>query len=286
MGNREDNRTTKPANPPKATPKQKAEAHLALATARTNELWRFILSFVLAARLLSEKEKTEFAELRRGLIGVAANRFSKRDARWKVVKSVATIRWSDVRRTVDAATLVFSHSLLDAWLLDVCRLTSIVNPSYWESLVERKQVELGQVRARGYEDLLHEKVGVLLKGLERDSMLKKVDSILAQCRPAKMPLHIPGYRFSRAKLAELDELRHDIVHRGVLGRVVPDALDVAVYLFETQELVMLCVKRRFDLKLYANYVLMSQKTWQQAMKVRQRKAVYLPSAKRLLAQSM
>jgi len=286
MGNRKDNSSSKPAYPPKATPKEKAEVHLTLATATTNELWRFMLSFVLAAHLLSKKEKTEFAELRRRLIGVATTRFSKRDAKRKVVKSVASIRWKDVRLAVNAATLLFSHSLLDAWLLEVCRLTAIVDPPYWESLVERKQVELGQVRAKRYEQLVHEKVRALLKGLERDSMLKKVDCILAQCRPARISSHNPSWRFDRAKLAELDRLRHDIVHRRVLVGRVPDALDVAFYFFETQRALELCVKRRFDLKLSANYVLIAHKACHRALKLRQQKAVHLPSAKRLLAQSM
>ena len=47
---------------------------------------------------------------------------------------------------VDAASIVFAHSVLDAAALDYCRVTALVAPGDWESVIDQRQVKLSDLR--------------------------------------------------------------------------------------------------------------------------------------------
>ncbi len=51
------------------------------------------------------------------------------------------------RAAVDAASLVFAHSILDSAALDYCKVTALVGPSVWEQFLENKT---GAIKSVGF----------------------------------------------------------------------------------------------------------------------------------------
>ncbi len=111
------------------------------------------------------------------------------------------------RGGIDAASLIFSHSILDAAVYEYCRASTIAAPDEWEQFVKDKKVSLSEVKRRDYKALLQAKISEFLKDLERISLLEKVDKLFAVCKPESVPQW-----YSRERLGQLDNLRHSIVH--------------------------------------------------------------------------
>ncbi len=113
---------------------------------------------------------------------------------------------------IDAASLIFAHSILDDVALQYCRVTSIVSPSTWEPFVAKKTVTLEEVGKEDYQSLLTAKIRDSLNKLERESLLTKVDKVFQICQPKADFKPIRGFSFDSSRLENLDGLRHAIIH--------------------------------------------------------------------------
>jgi len=80
----------------------------------------------------------------------------------------ATVRQAQV--VVDAASIVLAHSFLDGAAFDYCRVTTLVAPRDWESVLEQRQIKLSEARELGYEQVLKKKLDEFLEQLERESL--------------------------------------------------------------------------------------------------------------------
>jgi hypothetical protein len=58
-------------------------------------------------------------------------------------------------------------------MLDYCRVTATAAPERWEAFIEQRQAKLADIKGRGYEELLREKIESELILLEKESLLKK-----------------------------------------------------------------------------------------------------------------
>ena len=119
---------------------------------------------------------------------------------------------NDFRHTLHAASLVFAHSILDAAMLDCLKVCATAASTDWVELLRDKKVSLGEVEKSSFSGLLAEAIEAELARLERQSLLAKVDRILQLCRPDKEVYLTNGFRFDRDRLAQLDSLRHEVVH--------------------------------------------------------------------------
>ena len=119
---------------------------------------------------------------------------------------------------VDAATLIFYHSILDGVAFDCLRVTALQAPSDWEKELSGMQVGLLDARDQPYEQLLRDKVNKRLVELERESLLTKVGKLFARCRPEHnwSPMH--GYAYDQTRIKEFDGQRHEIVHGVAIGK--------------------------------------------------------------------
>jgi len=111
---------------------------------------------------------------------------------------------------IDGASLILAHSVLDSAVYEYCRVTATARPADWESLVEGRKVAMSSLKGSCYEDLLEAKVAEFVKDFERESILKRADRLLAICQPEATSSK--GYKYSRERLQQLDDLRHSIVH--------------------------------------------------------------------------
>lgn len=127
-------------------------------------------------------------------------------------KAMAENQLRSFQSAVEAASLIFAHSILDSAALDYLRVTTLHNPSDWAEFVNQKQVPLSSIQGRSYDDLLKEKVAQYLETFDRQSLLAKIDKLFQICKPEQGFAPMDDYAFDRARLEQLDSLRHEIVH--------------------------------------------------------------------------
>jgi hypothetical protein len=136
------------------------------------------------------------------------------------------------RRSVDAASLVFMHSALDAAVEDLCRVTALVAPLGWQPFLDDRKERLGDVRGKGYDTLFAEHLQRSIAALSRESLLKKVDRLFQLCRPGP-EYGRAGYVFDRNRLTALDALRHQVVHGDRVREPIDGIDDALHFLLET-----------------------------------------------------
>jgi hypothetical protein len=137
------------------------------------------------------------------------------------------------RSSVDAAALVFAHAIIDDTALGYCRVAAMADPADWEPKLLDKKVSLGDVKAKGVPELLRELIDARLEQLERESLCEKVECLLRSCRPPAGFAPLDDYEFSIERLRAVDQLRHDVVHSGFLGKVIPNADAELDFLWKT-----------------------------------------------------
>lgn len=155
--------------------------------------------------------------------------------------------------SVDAASIVFTHSVLDAAALDYCKVTALVAPKDWEASLEQRQVTLGEVSKEGYEAVLGKKLSSLLEQLERESLIKKVELLFARCQPPTGFAPIGHYTFDMNRLKWLDNLRHAIIHGQGLGAPIASAADEVEFLMKTSLFLMCLINEKYGMKLNPLY---------------------------------
>jgi len=83
----------------------------------------------------------------------------------------------------EAACIVFAHSLIDAAVLDYCRVSAMLNVEDWVSEVLTDKVTLQQARSTDLDVLLREAVEAYMKRLANKSLLAKIDVLQTVCKP-------------------------------------------------------------------------------------------------------
>lgn len=230
----------------------------------------FILSFRItsqqgidAARERIRQEKVKFVSrmVRSGeydtlFLDKAA--FFKASPPEKLVEEMteATVRYGQVG--VDAASIVFAHSMLDGAALDYCRVTALVAPRDWESVLDQRQVKFSDIREFGFDEVLRRKLDEHFKQLEYESLLKKADLLFARCQPPEKWSPISNYTYDRDRLERLDRYRHEIVHGDNLGNGIDNAAAEVEYLSQTVLFFMGLVNLRYKIMIDPYYALTGQ----------------------------
>ncbi len=155
---------------------------------------------------------------------------------------------------VDAASLVFAHSILDAAAYSYCRVASLLVPQDWEGAVGERQVLLKHMKGCTYDSVLQEKVADYVGSLERKSLLKKLDSLHTVCRPSDGWSALGDYAYDRERLKRLDETRHDVVHGGDVVWPLPKGDDDLWYIQKTCTHLMVLVNQRYKVKMNTAYL--------------------------------
>lgn len=171
-----------------------------------------------------------------------------------LVSSLASATIQSQEFAIDAASLVFAHTILDTAAHEFCRIVFLVSPRHLAFLVKRKQVTLEDVEASSYDELLAVKVGGYLSGLEKESLLCKLDVLHKLCQPDTGFESVPGYRYDRGRIEGLDTLRHDLVHGRDVLRPLPHGDDDLEYLKNTTTYAFAMINHRFGVLLSPDYL--------------------------------
>jgi hypothetical protein len=159
--------------------------------------------------------------------------------------------------SLDAAVLVFSHSLLDALAFDCCRVTALHAPRDWEQDLKNTQVQLLDMQGKSYDQLLQTKLDDRLKKLERESLLAKVERLFARCKPPSSWSPMKDYLFDWGLVKKLDIQRHEIVHGKALGKsltIFPVSEESLFYVQRTGMFFMGLVNFRYHLQIDPKYL--------------------------------
>ncbi|NOS68791.1 MAG: hypothetical protein HOP33_02565 [Verrucomicrobia bacterium] len=129
-----------------------------------------------------------------------------------IAKGITENSLKGAMRNVDAAAIVFSHSLLDATLYTFCSLCHRVSPTDWLEFIGERKVKVSDLQVRTKADLLFEKSKSYLDELERESLSVKANTLHALCKPPPSPGYIKNYSYSSEGLEKFDTTRIGIVH--------------------------------------------------------------------------
>jgi hypothetical protein len=136
----------------------------------------------------------------------------------KLGKIGAKVVFESSYASLDAAVLVFYHSLLDATAFDYCQVTALHSPQDWEKDLKLAQVRLLETQGKSYDQMLRAKLAEHLEKLERESLPTKADRLFARCNPPAGWSPMEGYIFDRERIKLFDDQQHAIVHGKALGK--------------------------------------------------------------------
>ncbi|MEZ5490259.1 MAG: hypothetical protein R3F50_08060 [Gammaproteobacteria bacterium] len=150
---------------------------------------------------------------------------------------------------IDAASLVFAHSIVDGAVLDYLRVTYAHSKESWLPFVANKNIKISDMTQKDNDTLIAEKIEALLDELDRQPLLVKSDRLFQICKPEADFNPIVNFRFDKDRLEQLGELRHKVVHgSGVVG-TLPNGDDDISFLWSTANYYMSLVNMRFDTKI-------------------------------------
>ena len=156
----------------------------------------------------------------------------------------------EFQASLDAASIVFAHSIIDNAAFEYCRIISLIAPYDWAQFIERKKIEIGETKDSTYEEIFRQKLEqYLLKEFEKQSLLKKIDRLFELCQPPAHFKPIRTYTWHRKRVEDFDNLRHDIVHGTGPLFTVPNIDEDLWYQMQTTNFLMTLVNERYGLKL-------------------------------------
>jgi hypothetical protein len=153
---------------------------------------------------------------------------------------------------LDAASVIFAHSVLDSAALDWCKVCAVARPEDFIKYVGKTNVTLSEVQKAGsFSKILRTAIDEYLQTLERASLIKKLDILFELCQPPSDFIGIKRYKYNRDRIIALDKLRHDFAHRGLGGRL-PQGDDDLQFLFDTMNFLFPLVNHRYGIQLDVN----------------------------------
>jgi hypothetical protein len=175
----------------------------------------------------------------------------------KLGNVAAQVLFTSSYAALDAAVLVYYHSLLDASAFDYCRVTALHAPQDWEQDLKATQVPLLETKSKSYDRLLQAKLDERLERLERESLLTKVDRLFARCNPSPGWSPMVGYLFDRDRIKQFDDQRHEIVHGKAIGKpltLFQLSIENLFYVQQTGMYLMGLVNCKYGLRVAPSYL--------------------------------
>jgi hypothetical protein len=156
-----------------------------------------------------------------------------------------------LRRTMSSAILVFSHSILDAAIQDLLRVSYLVRPIDWNSYIQDQKVSFHAIDSIGLSKSISSATSKELERMERASLIQKIDRLFALCKPSNQSYLNYDFRFDRDRLIMLDNVRHDTVHGEGLGSEIGDIDDHLLFFNRCGMHFWCMVSEEYGLKISA-----------------------------------
>jgi hypothetical protein len=191
---------------------------------------------------------TVSGQLKKFIIGIANDDDLKKTAAL-LSQKLTEQTLKNASSSVDAASLLFAHSVLEDGLNSFVGVTSEVAAEFWKDRVKKKPFDLEAVMKSGLDDLVASFVREKIRTIRRsESLITKTELLLEICKPSGTPSN-PNYKFDASKLKVIDKLRQDIVHGDLLGTDIADIDENLQYLQDTWMYFFMLMHERFGLRL-------------------------------------
>jgi len=154
------------------------------------------------------------------------------------------------RVAIDAASLVFAQSMLDDAAMAYCRVCAMIAPDDWNGTLDMRKIDYATLRTTSTTQIRDELLASALKQLERESLMKKVDTLHLLCKPPEGFAPIGNYAYKRERLEEIDNRRHRIIHSDGLKAPLTDVDSDLEYILKTSNYLMGLVNQRYQLKIH------------------------------------
>jgi len=151
--------------------------------------------------------------------------------------------------SVDAASIVFAHAVVDDAALSYLKVTLLAAPADWEAFVESKKVELKELKSKEPQKLFEEASLRKIEELKWESLPKKLDLLHALCKPPEKFAPVNGYTYDRGRIERIDKLRHDLIHGATFGQELATAEGDLDYLFRTHSYMLSLVNEHYGVRL-------------------------------------
>jgi hypothetical protein len=149
--------------------------------------------------------------------------------------------------SVDAASVVFGHTVLEDAVNSYLEITTEVLPEYWKRRVERKSVELGKLKESSVDELTGKAVLKELQNVRNESLVRRADLLHEIC---KTTVPFGEYKYSQEMLGKIDKLRQEIVHGNDFGVEQIADIDAKIkYFHDTGLYFFIMMNKAFGLRL-------------------------------------
>lgn len=153
--------------------------------------------------------------------------------------------------SIDAASLVFAHTILDDALSAFLEITSQVAPAFWRKRIEKKKIEVSELKDDcSFAEILSPIIAKEIATIRRNASLIEKCNLLHQiCKPKAGTMPATDYKFDSAILLKLDQVRHDVIHGDQLGKEMPETEKNLKYLRDTWNYFFMLMHKSFGLRI-------------------------------------
>jgi len=141
-------------------------------------------------------------------------RYAERESLDELIQSMTTGQLENTTRAQDKASIVLAFAAFDTMVTDLLRIVALADSAAFREWVNGKKVQFGDIAEKGQIKVLEELVDREIAQLDRETVLKRVRTILGVLRVGPEDLRNPetGYSFSEEMLSSIDDSRNDLVH--------------------------------------------------------------------------
>ena len=163
-------------------------------------------------------------------------------------------KYEKVKESINAASLVFAHAIIDDLIYELCLITSKILSDKWASKLTKKKIEFEEIQRSSPDDIRDRLIREYINGLERKSLLEKYDTFLSVCNPPKNHQLTTGVKLDRSRLEKLDSLRHDAAHGNRVQSFLPSGDDDIVFIRDMFNLLMSNVCENCNVKINPAFI--------------------------------
>jgi hypothetical protein len=126
---------------------------------------------------------------------------------------------SGVQSSIDAASLVFGHSILDDVASECCEISFLTGPQRWANAVGKRKVALEELHKKSAEEIYFAYLAAYIAQLRREPLDERMDLLNQKCQPvSKLIIHGKEYDYDRNRVVALDKQRQAVIHRVAIKR--------------------------------------------------------------------
>lgn len=171
-----------------------------------------------------------------------------------VAAKMADAQLASQNFAIDAACLVFAHTMLDTVAHDFCRIVARAALHDYEPFVAGRKAKMEDIKALPYDDLLARQVDDYLAWIEKESLLRKLDLLHKLCQPGDAFRKNCEHRYERDRVEQLDAIRHDVVHGRDVAAPLPHGDEDIEYMKRTSSYLLELVHHRYDVRIDPEYL--------------------------------